>query len=328
MRWSLVEADPDGEPIWGFSLGAYNPSVPLIIDPVLDYVTYVGGSALDSAQAVAVDGDGAAYLTGTTLSSSSSFPDGDGFGGVGGFDHSYNGGQGDAFVVKLAPDGKSMVYATYIGGNDVDEGVGIAVDNNGAAYVAGTTYSSTPSFPITGSPVFDNVYSGLGDAFVAKLAPNGDSLVYATYVGGSHAEIARGIALDGSKAVYLVGQTFSSGSSFPNGSGFSSLFPVVPGFSQSYSGSGDGFVVKLAPNGGSLTYGTFLGGADFDDARAVALDSNHAAYVVGQTFSDAGTFPNGGGFSSLVPAVRASTRVTTVGSGTHSPSSWPPMARV
>ena len=146
-RWTASDVGAD-EQAWGFVLGSYDPSLPLTIDPTVLYATYIGGSDSDQATAMAIDGSGAVYLTGTTNSSETTFPNGGGFGSVGvvGIDQSFNGNQ-DVFVAKLAPNGQTLAYATYIGGTGQDGGTGIAVDSSGAAYVTGFTTSGQTTFP-------------------------------------------------------------------------------------------------------------------------------------------------------------------------------------
>ena len=185
---------------FGFRLGAYDTRRPLVIDPVLAYSTYLGGSNIDNGESIAVDAAGAAYVAG--LTSSAAFPT-----TPGALDTSYNGGV-DAFVAKLAPSGASLVYATYLGGSRIDAGVGIAVDPTGAAYATGRTFSS--DFPTTPGAL-DTSYNGGVDAFVAKLSPSGSSLVYSTYLGGSGREDGTGIAVDATGSAYVTGDTASAG---------------------------------------------------------------------------------------------------------------------
>lgn len=148
------------------------------------------------------------------------------------------------FVTKFAPGGKSLVYATQVGGG----ARGIAVDESGAAYVVGTTHST--EFPTVNA--VQPVYGGSGDAFVVKLAPDGGSLIYATYLGGSGVEQGSGIAADAEGAAYVTGQTFSS----------DFLTEIVgPG------GGYDAFVIKLRADGARLAYGTRLRGS-MDDVGA------------------------------------------------------------
>ena len=157
--------------------------------------------------------------------------------------------QYDAFVFKLNASGSSLVYSTYLGGFDIDDGLAITVDTAGSAYVAGETISS--NFPTT-SGAFSRVRSGAFDAFVTKLNPTGSALVYSTYLGGSEVEFAERIALskDGSNQAYIVGTTSS-----PN-------FPTTPGaFDTTANGGFDVFVTRLNASGTALIYSTFLGGS-------------------------------------------------------------------
>src|SRR5207249_3517761 len=159
-----------------FEIEGYDRSRPLIIDPVVSYSTYFGGSAFDGSNAITLDGSGNIYLTGQT--GSLDFPI------VNGFQSGLNGGVPggtDAFVSKLAPDGKTLLYSTYLGGSGGDVGNGIAVDSAGDAYVTGDTDSN--DFP-TLNAIQTARAGGQADAFVAKLAPGGSTLVYSTYLGG------------------------------------------------------------------------------------------------------------------------------------------------
>jgi Beta-propeller repeat len=185
----------------------------------LTYSTYLGGSSVG----IAVDSARAAYVTGFT---GPGFPT-----TAGAFDTTYN-GSGDAFVTKLNPAGSNLTYSTYLGGSDVDgdQGLGIAVDSAGAAYVTGPTDSS--DFPTTAG-AFDTSANGAHDAFVTKLNPAGSNLAYSTYLGGFSFEVANGLAVDSAAAAYVTGGTFSTD------------FPTTAG-TLDYNGNGDAFVTKLA----------------------------------------------------------------------------------
>ena len=264
----------------------------------LIYSTFLGGKRDDSASAIAVDGAGNAYVTGSTLSTD--FPTAGALQGV------YKGtsGQvplprfgtalflgGDAFVAKLNPTATQLVYSTYLGGTGDDTGLGIAADASGNAYVVGSTLST--DFPVTSgafqtqSKGFDarNIFFHVGDAFVAKIDPKGSSLVYSTYLGGAGDDVARGVAVDSTGAAYVTGATSSldfpsTANAFTKGN--QGPFNVP---NDEDSVIGDAFVTKLAPNGSSLVYSTFLGGHRDDMGMAIAVDQGGNAYVSGMTAS-------------------------------------------
>jgi hypothetical protein len=244
----------------GFHVGAYDRTRPLIIDPVLSYSTYLGGSGSDAGTSIAVDATGAVYVSGYT--SSTDFPT------VSAVQPARKGRGSDLFVAKFTPDGSALVYATYLGGSDPDElRADIAVDSAGAAYVIALTYSS--DFPTVNA--FQPANNGGRDAVVAKLSADGSRLIYSTYLGGSGFESGNAIAVDLAGAAYIAGETNS-----PD-------FPVVNALQPTLLDSGDAFVAKLAPDGSSLLYSTYLGSSLIDIAYDIAVDSLGAAYVVGFT---------------------------------------------
>ena len=240
------------------------PDAPADNPADLLYSTFLGGSDYDEGYAIAVDGAGSAYVTG--LTGSSNFPT-----TPGAFDRSYNGGDTDAFVVKLNPAGSGLAYATFLGGSGSDHDVAIAVDGTGSAYVAGLTNST--NFPTTPG-AFDRSHNGEYDAFIVKLNPAGSGLAYATFLGGSDYDFGYAIAMDGTGSAYVAGLTNSTN------------FPTTPGaFDRSHNGEYDAFIVKLNPAGSGLAYATFLGGSDYDWGRAIAVDGMGSAYVTGYTVS-------------------------------------------
>ena len=256
-----------------FEIAPYDRTLPLIIDPVLSYSTYLGGSDMDYANGIAVDPSGNAYVTGYTASTdfplvnpAQSSPGGgtcsDGVDTIPCF---------DAFVTKLNPTGTALVYSTYLGGSNEDYGTGIALDASGNAYVTG--YTNSTDFPVQNALQSEN--AGGYDAFVAELSADGASLIYSTYWGGSSDDIGTGVAVDSSGNAYISGYTAS-----PD-------FPVTPGALQANYGGGDhnGFVVKFNSGGAELGYSTFLGGSADDYAYGVAVDSAGDAYVTGATNS-------------------------------------------
>src|SRR5712672_1576210 len=223
----------------GFRLAAYDTARPLIIDPVLSYSTYLGGSGREKGLAIAVDRDGNAYVTG--LVSSTDFPTTAGaFQPIFGGGTAFGGGQGfDAFVTKFDSTGSALLYSTYLGGSDDDQGLGIAVDTNGNAYVTGSTKSA--NFPTTAG-AFQPTYGGVTDAFVTKLDPTGSALIYSTYLGGSSGDEGNAIAVDAGGCAYVTGIAGSD-------------FPTTPGAVEAVGAIG-AFVTKLDPSGSALAYST------------------------------------------------------------------------
>jgi hypothetical protein len=254
----------------GFQVGNYDRNQPLIVDPVLNYSTYLGGSGYDAGTAIAVDASGNAYVTGFTRSTN--FPVTVGSLQTGcGTTGTCNGYFWDAFVTKLTVNGQ-IVYSSYLGGSGNDMGKAIAVDASGAAYVEGQTFSS--NFPTTAG-AFKTTYGGAGDAFVAKVSPGGTSLQYSTYLGGSGTDNVEGIALDSSGNAYVTGQTYSTD------------FPTA-GAIQAFNGGNqdsDAFVTEINSSGSALVYSTSLGGSSMDGGNGIAVGSSGNAYVTGFTRS-------------------------------------------
>ncbi len=256
----------------GFEVGTYDADKPLIIDPVLSYSTYLGGTAIDRGFGIAVDGAGNAYVTGG--SSSINFPV------LNPFQALFPGGAVDAFVTKLNATGSALVYSTYLGGEGDEQGFDIKVDDSGNAYVTGQTDST--DFPTAG-PI-QVVNRGLSDAFVTKLNAAGNELVYSTYLGGSSSDFGFGISLDDSGNAYVTGQTDSTD--------FPTALPI-----QSANGAlGDAFVAKLNAAGNVLRYSTYLGGNGNDCGFRIAVDASGNAYVHGDTTST--NFPTANPFQS------------------------------
>ena len=176
-----------------------------------------------------------------------------------------------------------ILYCGYIGGTVMEEIFGIAVSENGSAYVTGRTSSNELSFPAAVGP--DTTYNGggwvNGDAFVARVSDDGSRLVYCGYIGGTGGETGYDITLDAEGNAYITGYTSSSQASFP----------VTVGPYLQYSGDTDAFVAKVSADGTQLLYCGYIGGSDIDMARSIALDHDDNAYVIGATGSDETTFP-------------------------------------
>jgi hypothetical protein len=313
----------------GFRVGRYDPSLPLVIDPVLSFSVYQGGTGLDQAYGIAVDAAGNSYITGTTesvnfplQSHAAAYP---------------NDNKKNAFVMKLNPQGTTVLYSTYLGGGADDEGLAITVDGSGQALVAG--YTDSTNFP-TSSP-YQTTNSGARDGFITRLSATGSTLVYSTYLGGSGSDLAFAVALDGQNNFYVAGSTTStsfptvspyqaslvalrdvfvtkfnptgsallystylggnaddvgygiavdaSGSAYVAGITQSSNFPTANAMQSSYEGGTDVFVTKLTPAGSTLAYSTYLGAGFFEDCFSIAVDDQGSAYVAGST--ESATFP-------------------------------------
>ncbi|MFL5363948.1 MAG: SBBP repeat-containing protein [Myxococcales bacterium] len=175
-------------------------------------------------------------------------------------------------------------FTTFLGGSADDDGAGIAFDANGNSYIAGTTQSA--DFPTTVG-AFQRTGAGGGgvpDVFVTKLNAAGNALVYSTFVGGANAEFGRAIAIDGSGNVYVTGTTKSS--NFPvTGNAFDRTPNIPPNCPRCGNDFTDGFVFKLNATGSTLVYSTYLGGTDIDSPRGIAVDGSGNAYVTGETGS-------------------------------------------
>jgi hypothetical protein len=244
-----------------FEVSNYDRTRPLVIDPVLSYSTYLGGSSSDTGYGIAVDSSGCAYVTGYTTSAD--FPI------LNPIQPSLL-GQGQVFVSKLDSSGSALIYSTYLGGTGGDNtGRGVALDSAGNAYVIGETTST--DFPIV-NPI-QAANAGSGDAFVTKLDASGSTLMFSTYLGGAGADVAEGIAVDASGNAYIAGMTGSSD------------FPVLAAFQPQSGGFVDAFVTKLNPNTPALVYSTYLGGKTDDWAVGIAIDASRNTYVTGATWS-------------------------------------------
>ena len=295
-----------------FRLGGYDHDAQLVIDPVLVYSTYLGGSGMsdqignhngDQGNGIAVDASGSAYVVGRTFSAD--FPV------TGGAFQKKNKALGDTvFVSKLNPQGTALVYSTYLGGSGLysggnlgsgDGGYAIALDAGGNAYLTGYTYSA--DFPVTSGAYSKTIVSQFQNVFVTKLNAAGNALVYSTLIG---AGIGQGIAVDAAGDAYVTGNTGST------------QYPTTPGALQPYNAgqalflnfsTSNAFVTKLKADGSGLDFSTYLGGSGIkipnndsngDGATAIAVDSAGNSYVTGYTNS--ANFPiTSGAFQTSYP---------------------------
>ena len=254
----------------GFRLAAYDHSQPLIIDPVLSYSTYLGGSHDDAASSIAIDGSGNAYVTGTTFSTD--FPVTPGaYHATDKSGTKYTTG----FVSKMNATGTALIYSTYLGGSGGETASGIALDSAGNAYVAGMTGSK--DFPVTKGAfqTKDNSATGRGTGFVSKLNASGTQVLYSTYLGGSNYDQPVDVKVNSSGIAYVTGWTQST--DFPTTAG--AFQTVKPGSSNTP------FVTCLNAGGTALVYSTYLGGNGDDQAGSVVLDSAGNAYIAGSASS-------------------------------------------
>lgn len=262
------------------------PSTPGVFDPTIDgvyddafiaeikpdgsgliFATFLGGNDFDAINSITLDSSGNAFVVGNTTSLN--FPT-----TPGAFDSTLT-DEADAFVAKLNADGTALLYSTLLGGStNIDFGLSIAADTAGYAYVSGFTQAT--DFPTTGQVSAAGYYGGWTDAFAAKIAPDGSTLVYSFLLGGSESDSSYAIAVDEASNAYVLGYTGSSN------------FPTTPGAWDRTLNSIEAFVVKLNASG-ELNYSTFVGGSGNDYGYALAVDRNGAAYLSG--FTDSTDFP-------------------------------------
>ena len=280
----------------GFDVGRYDTTRPLIIDPIFSFSTYLGGNGLEQGQAIALDDSGNIYVVGKTASTNfptsnslrnklTDKPFGKHWRRLRGREDGTN--TYDAFITKLNPSGTAIIYSTYLGGNDIDNGQSIAIDSSGNPCIVGSTKSA--DFPTTDSiqkklspceSMFYRVFGGLigngiscFDVFVTKLNASGSDIIYSTYLGGRNMDRGHDIALDDSDNIYITGSTSSSD------------FPTVRPINEKYGGRNDAFVMKLDASGKSIVFSTYLGGSATDYGNGISVDRVGNIFVVGDTES-------------------------------------------
>src|SRR6266852_1790735 len=313
-----------------FKIGKHDPKLALVIDPILSYSTYLDGSNIDGANAIALAPNGTAFIAGGTFSTDfpTAHPLQPNHGGPDDLDR-------DVFVAKLSADGSTLLYSTYLGGKNDDVGTGIAVDTFGDAYVTGTTRS--PDYPVTQGSL--NVECGgdgkcgaswnpqgliVSNGFVTKLNAAGSGLIYSTFIGYYENVRCQAIAVDNNEVAYITG---------PTSADIMPTVPIIPpatppppflrpglGSFQAVFGGGqsDAFVMKISATGSTDLYLSYLGGSNEDIGYGIAVDGSANAYITGLTYST--DFPtanplqaaNGGAGDAFV------TKVNTQGSGAAS----------
>lgn len=237
-----------------FSLGTYNPELPVVIDPLV-YAAFFGASDIDRVTDIAVDQGGNIYIVGTTISAD--FPR-----TVGAYDTKLSGR--DIFLSKLDYTGTGVLFSTFMGGGDSEYARGLARDKNGFLYVLGETYST--DIPATRRYSYTEL--GNGDIFVAKFNSSGTDLQYLTVIGGEGKDQPQGIAVDDTANVYLTGTTDSQ------------YFPTYPVSTETNRGGADACLISLNANG-SRRYATMIGGTGNDGGTSIAMDPRGVYFWIG-----------------------------------------------
>lgn len=252
--------------IVSLSAGAFDPALPLTIDPILESSTYLGGGQTDIATAVITDESGHIYVAGIT--DSVNFPT-----SIGALAGTKNSGQ-DLFIMKFQPDARTLVYSTYLGGSAEDLPIDLEVDGTGRLVLVGQTASE--DFPVQNA--FQTEFAGGDtDAFLTVLGANGSSLVRSTFLGGSKVDAANALYLNDGVA-HMAGFTSSTD------------FPLQGSFQSEYAGGqSDAFIAAFNLQDGGLRYSTYLGGNRTDSGRDIVVDPSGSIFVVGVT--DSGDFP-------------------------------------
>lgn len=250
--------------VFGFAVGEYAPDLPLIIDPILEFSSYLGGGQADSLSAIVPAAGGVIYVAGWTVSS--------GLGRGGGLQSGLGGGR-DAFVARFNQGGASLAWLTYLGGARDDQAADLEVDTDGNLYIVGDT--SSTDFP-TQNPLQATLRSA-PDVFAAKLNPSGSSLIWSTYLGGTRSDTASAAVLAGRELV-VAGTTSSLDFPLQN--------PLRAQLNGTGSGSAsDAFLARLNSSGSALVFGTYLGGSGTDQAGELALTAEGRPVLVGLTAS-------------------------------------------
>ena len=270
---------PDGRV--GIEIGAYDRASELVIDPVLVFSTYLGGSGGEfwvssNVAGIALDASGNVVVAGDTATPN--FPN------VTATDLRAAGGSRDVFVARLSADGSTLLSLTYLGGSGLDDRASVAIAPDGSIFVSGRTLS--PNLPVTpgGSP-----HSGGADAFVYKLDATASTVQYVTYVGGAGDESANALTVDSLGRPLLVGSTTSAADTFPETTG-------AP--QTTAGGATDAFVALLDPTTGAVSFASFLGGSGADDAYGVKANALGQVFVVGTTQS--ANFPLAGALQGAI----------------------------
>ena len=270
----------------GFAIGSYDHSRELVIDPILTFSTYFGGTGDEHSSYITVDGSFNIYLAGSTTSPNLPTVSGT-------YQPTLNGTQ-NVYVAKISPPLGSIPaaldYVTYLGGNGTDSPAGISVDSAGNAYLGGTT--SSTNFPTT-SNAYQKVpkpgSTGTSHAFVTELNANATALTYSSYLSGNGTDVASGMTIDTAGSIYITGTTTSTDAgTFTDQFPASSLPNTLP-YQISPRAAIQFFVTKVDTISGSITFSTYFGGANFDTTTpiavggGIAVDTTRNIYFTGTT---------------------------------------------
>ncbi len=256
-----------GSDLLGFDIGRYDPAHPLVIDPGMDFSTYIGGSNDEYDRIGSVVHNGSVVVAGVTYSSD--FPI-----TPGAYDTSKS-GNSDIFITRLNQNGSDLVFSTFLGDSSSEAFGGIAIDAEGEIFVTGNTNST--NFPVTPGAIQSQL-NGKWDVFILKMVSNGSALVFSTLLGGDDWELTNDIALGHASDVYVYGSTRSSD------------FPVVSGcYDTTANGGEDLFVSRTDRNGTKLLASTYLGGSSsdwFNRRVDLRVDDDSNVYVASHSSSD------------------------------------------
>jgi len=261
-----------------FHLERYDPRHRLVLDPVIEYARFFGGSKEDEILSLAVDRDGNAYLSGETSSPDLELTSGALAHNPAAFQTE---GNTLAFVAKVDPTGTKLIYCTYLGGSKTAVGHNLKIDSSGNAYVGGRTEAS--DFPLK-NPIQARFGGGSDDGFLTKLNSSGAALVYSTYIGGSEYDQGRALAVDGAGNAYLTGITESAN------------FPTKNPLQAAFGGQQDTFALKVNAAGSELVYSTYIGGTGNEVGHAITVDAAGNVYITG--LSNSPDFPTARPFQS------------------------------
>jgi Tol biopolymer transport system component/photosystem II stability/assembly factor-like uncharacterized protein len=246
----------------GFKVSKYDRRKPLVIDPILNYLSFINGSG--EAVAIAADPGGNTYITGQVFDANLSPT-------IGAYQTTFGGGGADCFVTKLNPSGSTVLFTTYLGGAQGDYGNGITFDASGNVYVVG---AAGAGFPTTAG-AYQTVFGGGSDGFITKLNPGGSALIFSTLIGGNSFDEVDSITLEqGTGNIFVSGLSAST-----------NLLTTAGAFQTTFTGGLDGYVAKFNPNGSGVSYLTYVGAAGYDYPITMTADAGGNVYLAGSTSS-------------------------------------------